>query len=60
MCCLGSNIKCRWRSLLAFLKENSRFLHGMDPDSKLLDQPLNNTQTNKRKQTPLNNIHQSL
>jgi hypothetical protein len=47
------------RSPLALLIENLRFFHGIELDSQLLDQPLNITQTNKKKQTPLNNIEHS-
>jgi hypothetical protein len=43
MYCLGSNIVCIGRSPLALLIENLRFLHGIDLDSQLLDQSLNNT-----------------
>jgi hypothetical protein len=59
MICLGSNIVCRGRSPLALLLENLRFFHGIALDSQLLDQSLNITQTNKKKQTPLNNIQHS-
>jgi hypothetical protein len=47
------------RSPLALIIENLRFFHGIELDSQLLDQPLNITQTNKKKQTPLNNIEHS-
>jgi hypothetical protein len=59
MNCLGSNRVCRGRSPLALLIENLRFFHGIALDSQLLDQSLNITQTNKKKQTPLNNIQHS-
>ena len=59
MYCLGPNRICRGRSPLALLIENLRFFHGIALDSQLLDQSLNITQTNKKKQTPLNNIQQS-
>jgi hypothetical protein len=36
-----------------------RFFHGIAIDSQLLDQSLNITQANKKKQTPLNNIQHS-
>jgi hypothetical protein len=56
MYCLGSNRICRGRSLLALFIENLRFLN---LDSQIWDQSLNITQTNKKKQTPLNNIQHS-
>jgi hypothetical protein len=56
MYCLGSNRICRGRSPLALLTENLRFLN---LDSQIWDQSLNITQTNKKKQTPLNNIQHS-
>jgi hypothetical protein len=59
MYCLGSNIICRRRSPLALLIENLRFFHGIALDSQLLNQSLNITQTNKKKQTTLNNIQHS-
>jgi hypothetical protein len=59
MYCLGSNRVCRGRRLLALLIENMRFFHVIDLVSQLLDQSLNVTQTNKKKQTPLNNIQHS-
>jgi hypothetical protein len=59
MYCMGSGRKCRGGSPLALLIENLKSFHETNLDSQLLDQPLNNTQTNKKKQTPLNNIQQS-
>jgi hypothetical protein len=59
MYCLGSNRVCRGRSPLALLIENLRFFHVVALDSQLLDQSLNITQTNNKKQTPLNNIQHS-
>jgi hypothetical protein len=59
MNCLGSNRVCRGRSPLALLIENLRFFHGITLDSQLFDQSLNITQTNKKKQTQLNNIQHS-
>jgi hypothetical protein len=44
---------------LALLIENLRFFDGIALDSQLLNQSLNITQTNKKKQTPLNNIQHS-
>jgi hypothetical protein len=41
------------------LKENLRFFHGIDLGSQLLDQFLNITQKDRKKQTPLNNIQHS-
>jgi hypothetical protein len=46
-------------SPLDLLIKNLRFLHEIDLDSQLLDQSLNITQTNKKKQTPLNNTQHS-
>jgi hypothetical protein len=56
MYCMGSERICRGRSPLALLIENLRLFHEIDLDSQLLDQPLNITQTNKKKQTPFNYI----
>ena len=56
MYCLGSNKVCRGIRPLALLIENLIFFHGIDPDTQLRDPSLNNTQTNKKKQTPLNSI----
>ena len=56
---MGSDRICIGRSSLALLIENLRLFHKIDLDSQLLDQPLNITQTNKKKQTPLNNIQHS-
>jgi hypothetical protein len=53
---MGSDRICRERSPLALLIANLRLFHEIDLDSQLLDQPLNIIQTNKKKQTPLNNI----
>jgi hypothetical protein len=47
MYCMGSDRKCIGRNSLALLKENLKFFHEIDPDSQLLDQPLNNIKTNK-------------
>jgi hypothetical protein len=47
------------RSPLALLIENLRFFHKIYLDSQLLDQSLNNTQINKKKHAPLNNIQHS-
>jgi hypothetical protein len=44
---------------LALLIENLRFFHRIALDSQLLDHSLNITQTNKKKQKPLNNIQHS-
>jgi hypothetical protein len=59
MYCMGSDRIYRGRSPLASLIKNLRFFHGIELDYELLDQPLNITQTNKKKQTPLNNIQHS-
>jgi hypothetical protein len=59
MYCMRSDRICRGRRPLALLIENLRLFHEIDLDSQLLDQPLNITQTNKKKQTPLNNIKHS-
>jgi hypothetical protein len=59
MYCMGSDRICTGRSPLALLIENLRFFHRIDLDSQLLDQSLNNTQTNKKKHTPLNSIQHS-
>jgi hypothetical protein len=59
MYCMGSDKICRGRRPLALLKENLRLNHGIDLDSQLLDQSLNITQTNRKKQIPLNNIQHS-
>jgi hypothetical protein len=59
MYCMGSDRKYRGRNPHALLIENLRFFHGIDLDSQLLDQSLNITQTNKKKQTQLNNIQHS-
>jgi hypothetical protein len=55
MSSLGSNRVCWGKRPLALLIENLRFFYEIDLDSQLLDQSLNITQTNKNKQTPLNN-----
>ena len=56
---MGSDRICRGRSPLVLLIENLKLFHVIDLDSELLDQSLNITQTNKKKQTPLNNIQHS-